>query len=118
MIQVLPWISLQHGLLPTVTRRLVKQADLSQRAKDAAILSTATSHAVECRDALEELSQLVQDARLAETAPVSSKLDGLIRTAPEPLPRANIFVEIKVCLSLQSSCDDTYVVQESISRVA
>ena len=81
-----------------MTRRLAKQADLTQRAQDAAILSNATNHAVECRDALEELSELVRGARLAETVPVSNKLNGLIRTAPEPLPRANIFVEIKVCM--------------------
>ena len=99
-----------------MTRRMAEHADLAQRAKDAAILSTATSHAVECRDTLEELSQLVQGARLAETVAVSNKLEGLIRSAPEPLPRANIFVEIKVRLSLHTSCGGTYYMQESISH--
>lgn len=85
-----------------MARRIKQHSDLSQRARDADILSAATTHAVKCRDALVELSNLVRNARLAQAYQVSLDLLALIQSAPEPLPRANIFSEIKVFVHPQT----------------
>lgn len=91
-------MSSQTGLIPTISRRLSQHSILAQRAKDAEVLKKATEHAFKCRDALQRLALIVSEARLAESTKVSLELERLIKEAPEPLPHANIFIEIKVWL--------------------
>lgn len=90
----------QLGLLPSVSRRISSHVDLFQRTKDAEILSRASAYALRCRDTLTRLSKLVSEVRLAEANTTSRQLQELIHTAPEPLPRAKVFSEIKVCALL------------------
>ncbi|KAF8311340.1 hypothetical protein DL93DRAFT_2115966 [Clavulina sp. PMI_390] len=83
------------GLLPSVSRRTAAHIDLFQRTRDAEVLSQAASHASQCREALVQLSKLVSEVRLSEANTTSLELQELLRTAPEPLPKAQIFSDIR-----------------------
>jgi hypothetical protein len=64
--------------------------------KDAEILERATTHAFKCRDAFQRLSAALHNAQLAESAAISEELEALLQDANDPLPRTDIFQEIKV----------------------
>jgi protein transport protein DSL1/ZW10 len=89
--------SLKTGLINSLVDQLSAHAALAQKAADAEVLLKALTHLNLCRRQYDTLVKLTNEGNLAEAVKIVRDLEGSLKEAPSPLPRAAVFAELQVC---------------------
>lgn len=97
-------MSAKLGIIPSLLRTLSAHATLAQQTQDCETTYDAMEHLLRCRKEYDTLVILANKGRLPEAVRESTRLQGLLDSAPPALTEADVFTHLKVhrmtqCLS-------------------